>query len=73
MARVTASADLVTVETWKGERFYFTHDVVAGLKVAQPEGKGIGRGAGPDGRVSARARLARGRLAPGGCGTEMAP
>lgn len=46
VSRISTATDLLTVETGKGERFYFTHDMVAGLKVGPSEHKGGGRGAG---------------------------
>ena len=46
VSRFQPSPDLVTIETTKGERFYFGPDLIAGVKVGSGESKGIGRGAG---------------------------
>jgi hypothetical protein len=46
ISRAIATPDLLTLETAKGERFYFTHEVVAGLKVGVSDVKSLGRSAG---------------------------
>lgn len=46
VARAEATADLLTVETHKGERYYFAVEDVAGVKCGAPEKRSSGRGAG---------------------------
>jgi hypothetical protein len=46
VARVTLTADLLSVETFKGDRFYFPPDLVVGVKAAAAEGRSHGRGSG---------------------------
>jgi hypothetical protein len=40
VARVTPQAELVVIETAKGERFYFPPESIAGVKLGQVESKG---------------------------------
>ena len=46
VTRLTSTPDMLTIETSKGERFYFPPEVVVGVKVGSPETKAHPRGAG---------------------------
>jgi hypothetical protein len=46
VARAELHADLLSLETHKGERFHFAVEDVAGLKSSAPEKQSGGRGAG---------------------------
>jgi hypothetical protein len=45
VSRLAAAAELLTIETFKGDRFFFALEDVAGFKTGPSEGK-PGRGAG---------------------------
>ena len=45
-SRIDSNGDVLSLETHKGERFWFPIDVVAGLKSAVAETRAAGRGAG---------------------------
>ena len=46
VSRAEATADLLTVETHKGERYYFAVETVVGVKCGPSEKRASGRGAG---------------------------
>ena len=46
VARLTSTPDMVTIETAKGERYYFAPEVIVGVKVGGAENKAHPRGPG---------------------------
>jgi hypothetical protein len=44
VSRVTVTGDLLSIETFKSERYFFTPEAVVGLKAGAADGKSLGRG-----------------------------